>query len=322
MLASPVRRDDLTRAHLPTPFLLKFNPIRDPSGEIPGYTSVPIDLYSKVDRDWWRQSTKDSTEPPQPPQLGHASYLPLRAPIYDARPGMQRQKEDQPFTLDRDKPSYSLPAGTGPTLSKLLRRLVVQSLTWPMRNEKRSILSLDEQLGYDERGIPNDLNNTSDVVALLYFGGKMRTSRLLDMESKGLRVQHELARIIAKGGIKLKEVEQFGLRLQLNMQPRVSAPHLTLPTIKYQYKEPDQAFDTDNEPWMPTEYRIPVFGMIDILGEELAQHLLETGRHQGSKWICIKESRVCANALQTLLQAAWWFQESNFEIDTLTNPKN
>jgi hypothetical protein len=78
----------------------------------------------------------------------------------------------------------------------------------------------------------------------------------------------------------------------------------------YEYEGTGEESQSDAETWIPGAYRVPVFNMVDILGEAEAQRLLEYGFHGKRHWFCVKSTPVTANALAVLNRAAWWFEEA------------
>jgi hypothetical protein len=237
-------------------------------------------------------------------------HLPLRPPVYAPKPG--KKAKDKTFHADPAKAVEHVPSGVALTVSELFRQYVTWRMAWPMRNEKRDIVPLKSDK-LDERGIPLDLHQVPAVGAVLHFGGRSRTKRLVELEKRVYAEMESLATLVAKQGPVERLLKDVGMSQAIAMNPRAAAPTLELSTVLYRYQ--GKRSTEQQNIWTPEEYRVPVYNMVDILGETEAQKLLQIGRYEDYQWICIREGRVCAHLLELLQRAAWWNQEADILDD-------
>jgi hypothetical protein len=172
------------------------------------------------------------------------------------------------------------------------------------------------------------LKDVPDVAGVMFFGGRVRTQRLLDIEKQVIEsasaIDHAIGVALSWYRSKNK-VEPLGYGGLVKANPRVMYDRLRLSSVQYQdsrnrdrwrfVNAVTRLFSTgrhfvDQDPWRPAEYRVPVFAMVDMLGQDKATELLKGTQLEGSTWIAIKHGRHTAPALEWLIKGAFWFADS------------
>jgi hypothetical protein len=165
------------------------------------------------------------------------------------------------------------------------------------------------------------LDAVADVSGVMFFGGRVRTSRVVEMERKvaasaraiDARLDDALSWYRKKG---LVEPVGYGGLVQAN--PRMRHEVLRLNTVAYKREMRDTGWwwwwrwkRREPEAWEPSVCRVPVFSMVDILGEERAREVLHGTKYDGVAWIAIKHGRFTAPVMEWLIKAYFWFAESD-----------
>jgi hypothetical protein len=152
------------------------------------------------------------------------------------------------------------------------------------------------------------------VAAVLFFGNRRvwGGERVRELERRvdesGARIETAVQEVLRWYRRKGWETSP-GMRVLALAAPRARFPVFNLPTVEYcdTSREKD-AVDAAGA-WIPREYPVPVFPMVDILGEDKARELLANTRLEGATWVALRSGPMFMRALGWLLRGAWWFME-------------
>jgi hypothetical protein len=183
-------------------------------------------------------------------------------------------------------------------------------LAWPVkRTGSRIVVPLPDG--------PDEVNSVPDVAALLFFGGRTRTTELVGLENSVTQSAAKIDAHIDKMATFYRSKDQFvklGWEGLPRANPRVQYPPLKLSTIAYNNESPTEVNGTTAESWSPKEYSIQVFSMVDMLGEEMAQEIIKGTPFEGTTWMAVKYSPSSAPVLEWLIRGEWWAKERGIRV--------
>jgi hypothetical protein len=262
-------------------------------------TYLPLSLFQSSRR----RRNEPSLDSANKPESSSVSFV-LRPSVLAALQVI----EDRRRRKDR-RNGKSLPTTAPQTLAAinhLLAQSIFGALAWPIRRRRQDFVVLPSGLG--------DLNSVPSVAGVLFFGGRVRTQRIIDLEDKVSQSGKDIDRAI---DIALKwyrsngRVQPLGYGGIVKVNPRVIFKPLKLSSVQYQDPTiPHGTSSITTEPWRPAKYRVPVFSMVDMLGQEKALELVKDTQFEGYNWVAIKYGQHTAPCLEWLIKGAFWFSES------------
>jgi hypothetical protein len=288
LLAQPVRACQLTRTTLPSSLLLKLHVLKDP--EPPHqWMYLPLSLY---------QSSRRRDEPvliPPKTALSAASFFVLRASVFAELEAIDARRN----RTNKDRGRIpKVGARTMAVINDTLSKSIYNALRWPVRHLSRDFVA-SERL--------EDISNVENVAGIMFFGGRVRTQRVIDMERRVLESALKIETLLTRT---LSWYPSRQLTKPLGHGGLVKANHRTLfeplrlSTVNYEYQS-----STANLDGNVLDYGAPVFPMIDILGSELAEELLKDTHYEGATWLAVKFGRRTTPAIEWLIKGAFWFSE-------------
>jgi hypothetical protein len=204
----------------------------------------------------------------------------------------------------------AFPPGMMEAVDTMIVRAVARSLAWPLkRTGSRSIVPLPHG--------PSELNSVPDVAALLFFGGRTRTTELVDLENNVTQSAAKIDAHIDKMATFYRSKDQsvkLGWEGLPRANPRVQYPTLNLSTIVYKNESLTEVNETTVESWSPQVYSIPVFSMVDMLGDEMAQEIVKGTPFETTTWMAVKSGTSSAPFLEWLIRGEWWAMERGIRV--------
>jgi hypothetical protein len=215
-------------------------------------------------------------------------------------------------------PSPIIARNTLPAIDHLFAENLCAKLHWPLRHRPGDFVALRDGIA--------GLDAIAGVSGVMFFGGQVRSKRIVEMERK---VAASARRIDARLGDALawyrsKElIEPLGYGGLVQANPRARHEVLQLKTIPYRHVAGSGLWrwpwwgleGGQTEAWEPSAYRVPVFSMVDIVGEERARELLSGTKFDGVNWVAIKGGRFTAPAMEWLIKGYFWSSESTEEFE-------
>jgi hypothetical protein len=285
LLAKPVRTCALTRAHLPSSLLVKFNSLKTSQGT----TLLPVSLYQKT-----RQTDDASVLLPGTRVSNGKSYV-LRHPVISV---LKKIEESE---------SHSLNVGpqTAETVSHLLKKKVCSTLRSTLRRRPQDFTILPS--GLDALQEPSHA-----MVAILYLGGSLRSDQLSEVEKQvmqsAVKIHQIITRFVQQFGTSTKWKSLLGEGGIIHAHPRSRFDTIRMPTIEY---TPDhQGLEEADQMWVPAKYAVPILSLHDIVGETRVREMVQGTKFEDEKWLAVKFSRHTVAPLQWLLQGLFWFSEN------------
>ena len=304
LLVAPVRLCHLSLTRLPSSFLLPLCVVADPEPPNP-LTLVPLSLYaSSLDPRSTTQAQRQQNN------VHRKIYLMSRAPLIDYLAISPKEiTAYASYTLGSK--NTILPPTISQVVETLLAESVLRALAWPF---KRS----NPKFAVPLPGGPETLKRVPGVAALLYFGRTLRTPQLIEIENEiarsGADIEARVEKVMSWFRSQNPHLKD-GWDVLPRANPRVRYPPLKIPTIEYQHDSQASLEKSENERCEPpNRYSVPVFSMVDILGEVKAREVVTKTVFENEEWVVLKEGSASVSVLKSLLKAQWWAAEKGLKI--------